>query len=196
MAVKETGHLASRAIDDLYRQHGGEVYRYAYAVLGNHADAEDVTQTTFLNAYRSLASGTKPRKAENWLLTIAHNQIRQHFRSAQSRPREVELDERIPHPDQERSEPGVADVLRALQHLPPTQRAAIVMREFEGRSYAEMAEMLGVTQSAFTPVWSRFSIICVCFSTSSSRSAACTTRSTPSVLAASSAPRFMSRKNG
>jgi RNA polymerase sigma factor (sigma-70 family) len=139
---------STATFDRLYERHATSVYRYAYAVLGNHADAEDVTQTTFLNAYRSLASGTKPRKAENWLLTIAHNQIRQHFRSAQSRPREVELDERLPHPDQERSEPGVADVLRALQHLPPTQRAAIVMREFEGRSYAEMAEVLGVTQSA------------------------------------------------
>ena len=51
MAVTETGHLASREIDDLYRAHIAEVYRYAYAELGNHADAEDVTQTTFLNAY-------------------------------------------------------------------------------------------------------------------------------------------------
>ena len=67
MAVTETGHLASREVDDLYRRHGPEVYRYAYAVLGNHADAEDVTQTPFLNASRSLASGTKPRKAERAL---------------------------------------------------------------------------------------------------------------------------------
>jgi RNA polymerase sigma factor (sigma-70 family) len=136
------------AFDSLYKRHATSVYRYAYAVLGNHADAEDVTQSTFLNAYRSLAKGTTPRKAENWLLTIAHNQIRQHFRTAQARPREVELDERLPHPSSDRSEPSVADVLRALQHLPPTQRAAIVMREFEGRTYAEMAEILGVTQSA------------------------------------------------
>ena len=41
MAVTESGHLASREIDDLYRRHGGDVYRYAYAVLGNHADARD-----------------------------------------------------------------------------------------------------------------------------------------------------------
>jgi DNA-directed RNA polymerase specialized sigma24 family protein len=54
MAATEVGHVASRAVDDLYREHGREVYRYAYAVLGNHADAEDVTQTTFLNAYRAL----------------------------------------------------------------------------------------------------------------------------------------------
>ena len=55
--------VASREIDDLYRRHGAEVYRYAYAVLGNHADAEDVTQTTFLNAYRALEQGVQPAQA-------------------------------------------------------------------------------------------------------------------------------------
>ena len=95
MAVTETGHLASREVDELYRRHGGEVYRYAYAVLGNHADAEDVTQTTFLNAYRSLEQGVRPRKPSNWLLTIASNAIKQRFRHEQARPHQVELDDRI-----------------------------------------------------------------------------------------------------
>ena len=95
MAVTEAGHLASREIDELYRRHGGEVYRYAYAVLGNHADAEDVTQTTFLNAYRALEQGVRPRKPSNWLLTIASNAIKQRFRQEQARPRQVELDDRI-----------------------------------------------------------------------------------------------------
>ncbi len=138
------------AFDGLYRRHAATVYRYSLAVLGNHADAEDVTQTTFMNAYRALAQGVKPRKAENWLLTIAHNQIRQHFRRTLGKPMEVELDEtlaRAAEPE-ERSEPSVADVLRALQKLTPTQRSAIVMREFEGRSYAEMAGILGLTPSA------------------------------------------------
>ena len=109
MAATETGHLAAREIDDLYRAHVAEVYRYAYAVLGNHADAEDVTQSTFLNAYRALAQGVKPRKAENWLLTIAHNQVRQHFRSTLAKPREVELDDTLsgPVPDREAAAPPV-----------------------------------------------------------------------------------------
>ena len=134
--------------DRLYRSHAPSVYRYAFAVLGNHADAEDVTQQTFLNAYRAMARGTKPRKAENWLLTIAHNEVRRHFRSTQGRAREVELDEQLSQPVPERSEPTVADVIRALRHLTPAQRSALVMREFEGRSYAEIAEIMDVTQSA------------------------------------------------
>jgi RNA polymerase sigma-70 factor, ECF subfamily len=134
--------------DRLYQQHAASVYRYAFAVLGNNADAEDVTQQTFLNAYRAIAQGTKPRKAENWLMTITHNEVRRHFRDRQGRALEVELDEQLAEPVPERSEPSLADVLRALEHLTPAQRSALVMREFEGRSYAEIAEIMDVTPSA------------------------------------------------
>src|SRR4029079_2061009 len=148
MAVTETGHLASREVDDLYRQHGAEVYRYAYAVLGNHADAEDVTQTTFLNAYRSLEQGVRPRKPSNWLLTIASNAITPRVRQDQARPRTVELDDRIAGHEADDEGPTVGEVLTALSKIPPQQRQAIVLREFEGRSYAEIAEIIGVTTSA------------------------------------------------
>ncbi len=140
--------LGAPAFDRIYRRHAAGVYRYVYAVLGNHADAEDVTQQTFLNAYRAMAQGTKPRKAENWLLTIAHNEVRRHFRRTLGKPIEVELDEELADPTPDVGDPSLADVLRALQHLPPSQRAALVMREFEGRSYAEIAEILEVTPDA------------------------------------------------
>lgn len=151
MAVTESGHLASREIDDLYRAHFAEVYRYAFAVLGNHADAEDVMQTTFLNAYRALEQGVRPRKPSNWLLTIASNAIKQRFRQEQSRPRQVELDDRIADTgagSEDDDSPSVGELLTALAKIPPQQRQAIVLREFEGRSYAEIAEILGVTTSA------------------------------------------------
>ena len=144
MAVTETGHLAAREVDDLYRRHGAEVYRYAYAVLGNHADAEDVTQTTFLNAYRALEQGVRPRKPSNWLLTIASNAIKQRFRQEQARPRLVELDEHIAGQESDDDGPSVGELLTALSKIPPQQRQAIVLREFEGRSYSEIAEILGV----------------------------------------------------
>jgi RNA polymerase sigma factor (sigma-70 family) len=148
MAVTEAGHAAARAIDDLYRAHGGEVYRYALAVLGNQADAEDVTQTTFLNAYRSLEQGVRPRKPANWLLTIASNAIKQRFRQASARPHEVVLDDRFAEASSEDAGPTVGEVLTALSRIPPQQRQAIVLREFEGRSYREIADILGVTTSA------------------------------------------------
>ena len=148
MAVTEASHAASRALDDLYRRHGGDVYRYALAVLGNHADAEDVTQTTFLNAYRSLEQGVHPRKPANWLLTIASNAIKERFRREQARPREVELNREVATRGDEADGPSVGELLTALAKIPPQQRQAIVLREFEGRSYKEIADILGVTTGA------------------------------------------------
>ncbi len=149
MAVTESGHLASSAIDDLYRRHGGEIYRYALAVLGNHADAEDVTQTTFLNAYRALEQGVRPRKPLNWLLTIASNGIKQRFRQEQTRPKQVEYVEGTAESGvEDDGGPSVGELLVALSKIPPQQRQAIVLREFEGRSYAEIAQILDVTTTA------------------------------------------------
>ena len=61
------------AYETFYRKHVAEVYQYALAVLGNPTDAEDVTQQTFLNAYRAFQRGERPRKPHNWLIKIAHN---------------------------------------------------------------------------------------------------------------------------
>jgi RNA polymerase sigma factor (sigma-70 family) len=148
MAVTKASHAAARALDDLYRRHGPEIYRYSLAVLGNHADAEDVTQTTFLNAYRALEQGVQPRKPVNWLLTIASNAIKQRFRQEQSRPHVVELDRDVASNGADDDAPSVGELLTALSKIPPQQRQAIVLREFEGRSYSEIAEILGVTTSA------------------------------------------------
>src|SRR5690349_14398216 len=81
-----------RSFERLYRRHASSVYRYAYGMLRNRADAEDVTQTAFLNAYRALERGDEPRAPLNWLISIAHNVCLQRFRAAARRPQEVELD--------------------------------------------------------------------------------------------------------
>jgi RNA polymerase sigma-70 factor (ECF subfamily) len=137
-----------RAFERLYKRHVRDVYRYALAVLGEPADAEDVTQTTFLNAYRAYQRGERPRKPQNWLIVIAHNVCRQRFRQAQRRPQEVAFDDRIGEPDHEDTSPTAEEIGRALSQLSPNQRAAIVLRELEGRSYADVAAVLGITTSA------------------------------------------------
>jgi RNA polymerase sigma-70 factor, ECF subfamily len=140
---------ADRSFERMYRKHVGDVYRYALAILRQPADAEDVAQTTFLNAYRAYQQGERPRNAQNWLISIAHNVCRQRFRQAQRRPNEVEFDDRVGEivPEEDRG-PSAEDIQRALGHLAFNQRAALVMRELEGRSYAEIAEILETSISA------------------------------------------------
>src|SRR5881392_40129 len=136
------------AFERFYREHVAEVYQYALAVLGSSADAEDVTQQTFLNAYRAFQRGERPKKAHNWLIKIAHNVCRMRWRQSGRRPQEVPLERagEPAAPDDER--PSLDVLLSALAKLPFNQRAAIVMREVEDRSYAEIAEVLGVTVPA------------------------------------------------
>ncbi len=148
MAATESSSRANAALDDLYRRHVGDVYRYTYAVLGNHADAEDVTQTTFVNALRALERGETPRNASHWLLAISHNLCRQRWRQTASRPTVVELVHDVPDESAEDSDVELDALVLALQKIPPSQREALVMRELEGRPYGEIAELLGITTSA------------------------------------------------
>ena len=138
-----------RAFERLYRKHVGDVYRYALAVMRNQADAEDVTQTTFLNAYRSYSEqGNRPEKPQNWLIAIAHNVCRQRFRQSARRPAEVSFEDDIADSIPDDDAPTGDDIRRALGHLAFNQRAALVMRELEGRSYVEIAEILDLSTSA------------------------------------------------
>jgi RNA polymerase sigma factor (sigma-70 family) len=138
-----------RAFERLYRRYVPDVYRYTLAVMRNPADAEDVTQTTFLNAYRALKRGERPLRPHNWLIKIAHNACRTRFVRAARRPHEVPLDEGL----HELALPAdtaadLAAVLETLGTLPFNQRSALVLRELEGRSYQEIAQTLDVSVAA------------------------------------------------
>jgi RNA polymerase sigma factor (sigma-70 family) len=137
-----------RAFERLYKRHVHEVYRYVLAVLRNQADAEDATQATFLSAYRAFTRGEEPLKPRNWLLKIAHNECRQRFRALSRRPKEVVWDERVAAPGADETVPTADEIRRALAHLSFNQRSALVMRELEGRSYAEIGGVLELSVSA------------------------------------------------
>src|SRR5919201_498991 len=134
-----------RAFERLYQQHALSVYQYALAVMANPTDAEDVTQTAFLNAYRAYQRGERPLKPHNWLIKITHNVCRMRWRESQRRPELVPLDHVGEPATLEEEKPSLDEVLQALASLPFNQRAAIVMRELEDRSYKEIAETLGVS---------------------------------------------------
>ena len=148
MPIRAQRPRSDRAFERIYQRHVGDVYRYALVVLRNEADAEDVTQTTFLNAYRAFERGERPRAPQNWLIAIAHNVCRQRFRQSRRRPNEVAYEEELAEAIAPEESPSAQDIRRALGHLAFNQRAALVMRELEGRSYTDIASILSLSVSA------------------------------------------------
>ena len=88
--------------EGLYRNHRNEVYRAALRKVGDHHEAEDVTQAAFLDAYRAMLRGSKPDLPRAWLLAIAENVRRRRFRTTLRRPREEPLRERVCRPPSRR----------------------------------------------------------------------------------------------
>ena len=127
-----------RAFARLYRRHAADVYRYAFLVLGDPEHAEGVTQATFVRAYRAHKGGERPRNAFNWLLGIAHEVCGR---------RSLGIDAALPEELLEDDPaPTVNDIRRALDALGYDERAALMMREVERRTYLEIATFLELSQ--------------------------------------------------
>ena len=138
----------TRAFDELVNRHIQVVYNLALRVVGNREDAWDLTQGTFLKAWRGLDGFDVRRQFFSWLYRIALNESLNQLRGR--RPREA-LDERIPDPspspdsrveDRERQEA----VQGALMELDEGHRQIIVLRHFADLSYAELSGLLEVSQ--------------------------------------------------
>ena len=136
-----------RAFERLYRQNVREVYRYALVVLRSPEDAEDVAQTTFLNAYRVFLQGERFDSPRTRLIGIAHELCQQRARQEAGLD-EVDLEEQVAEAVPEEEGPTRYDMQRALGRLRFDQRAALIMREVEGRSYDEIAQILNVSLPA------------------------------------------------
>jgi RNA polymerase sigma factor (sigma-70 family) len=136
----------------LYERNSTLVYRYCLRMLGSREDAEDATQTTFFQALRAMRRGVSPDFERAWLLTIAKNECKSRYRSG-SRRREREV-ARDPHSlaelavAPEGGDGRLVGVQQALARLPEMQRRALLLREWQGQSYAEIARELGASRPA------------------------------------------------
>lgn len=135
----------------LFERNSALVYRYCLRMLGSREDAEDATQTTFFQALRALRRGVSPEFERAWLLTIAKNECKSRFRaSSRRRARELAHDpmslaELATAPE---GDGRLVGVEQALARLPEMQRRALLLREWQGRSYAEIARELGASRPA------------------------------------------------
>jgi RNA polymerase sigma-70 factor (ECF subfamily) len=143
---------APQLAEELFNEHHRRIYLYCLRQLGSPEEAEDAVQATYLNACRSLMDGFEPEAAQAWLFKVAHNvcltRRRSSYRRARvERPQDLQaVQDVVAAPETSGDELFGLD--QALAGLPEQQRNAILLREWQGLSYREVATKLGVTQAA------------------------------------------------
>jgi RNA polymerase sigma-70 factor (ECF subfamily) len=134
----------------LYERHGAQIYRFCLRQLGNREDAEDATQMVFLRVFGWWKiKGYQPAGA-SFLFRIAQNVCSNSRRSALRR-RRIEIPGEIVETQssyEPRDEDTIARLPEALRALPDPQRRVILYREWQGLSYQEIGERLGLSQGA------------------------------------------------
>ncbi len=142
----------AEATRDLYERYARQIHAYCLHQLGNREEAEDATQSTFLNAFRGLKRGVAPEFESAWLYKIAQNVCLTRRRSA-SRRRRIEspgdlaaMQDVLPTREVESEE--LIRLPEALERMPSQQRRALLLREWQGLSYKEIGDELQLSQSA------------------------------------------------
>ena len=151
LALFRGGHdEAFRVLHDRYRQ---RLFAYVRQMLSasTRQDAEDVLQDVFVRAYGALRNDNREMNVRAWLYRVAHNRCIDHLRRPVPPPAEIfEVSRKPLHDPVEEAQRR--DDLRQLVHdvgnLPEQQRSALLMREIDGMTYADLADALDVTVPA------------------------------------------------
>lgn len=145
-----------RAFTDLYERHLRDVYSFLYYRLGNHHDAEDVTEQVFLQAYRHLERAlaeSEGRSLRPWLIRIAQNLAINLYRDRSRKP-QAPLEAAGEFADDHDTEQIVAaredlaEVFEQIDGLPDDRREALIMRFALGMDNHEIAVALGKSEGA------------------------------------------------
>lgn len=137
---------------ELFRHHSRMVLGVCRRLLADPVEAEDAMQQTFISAYRAMLAGREPRRADVWLAAIARNECLDRIRTRMREP--LAEPERNGRPEA----PDALSVLiageelrtlgRSIRDLPDHQRQALVLHEIHGLPYDQVAEVIGVSESA------------------------------------------------
>jgi RNA polymerase sigma-70 factor (ECF subfamily) len=152
---EDKGDLDS-AFSEVYRSHLRDIYSYSYYRVGNHHDAEDLTEQTYLQAYRHFAQARQEsngRPLRPWLLRIAHNLAANYYRDRSRRP-QTQLDDaaimQAPHATEDLVEgrQRLREALSGVASLPEDRREALIMRFALDMENKEIARALGRSEGA------------------------------------------------
>lgn len=144
------GVESAQAANELYEQYHDRIYAFCMSRTRNPTDAEDATQTAFMHALNGLRRGVVPQFELTWLLRIAENVCHSMHRRAYRRYErdELPLDLTNGQEDIALVTERFDTLCGALESLPEQQRRAILLREWRGLSYDDIADELGVTHAA------------------------------------------------
>ena len=145
-----------REFSELYRAHLRDVYSYAYYRVGNHHDAEDLTEQTFLQAYRHFERALREsdgRPLRPWLIRIAHNLAANLYRDRSRKPQTPIQDTGLlsaTHTTEDLVEgrDELARILEGVKELPDDRREALIMRFALGMDNREIARTMGRSDGA------------------------------------------------
>jgi RNA polymerase sigma-70 factor (ECF subfamily) len=141
------------AFNELVNRHHTKIYGLAYRMLGNAEDAEDATQETFLEAYKSIKTFRFQSQFGTWLYSIGLNTCNQYIRKAKSRNRMLEAytedtaaqgmteERKVPERMAIKAEQSQV-VQAAIDRLPPKQREVVTLYYMQHLKYKEIAEIL------------------------------------------------------
>jgi len=152
-AMRRVAEGDSEALAVLFDRHKGRLFAFLYYMLGEQATAEDLVSETFLRLYRARSRYRAGTGFTAWLFAIARNLARGELRRRGVAQRAEQRLRREAEPEArdgfsgERTETR-ARVRAALARLPEEQRAALVLKEYQGLSYQEIGQVLGCNEAA------------------------------------------------
>ncbi|KPV42554.1 RNA polymerase sigma factor [Alicyclobacillus ferrooxydans] len=127
----------------LYETYSNDVYRYAFATLGDSSEAHDVVQEVFIRAYRAINNFRHDATAKTWIMTIARNYIFDVLRK-QRKDRQFLSQSELPDIGDEATDVSVVlEVEEALQELKDDYRQVVSLRYIDNLSIKETASVLG-----------------------------------------------------
>jgi len=139
--------VVNDAFDQVVHDRQRQVLRTAYRILGNWADAEDVAQEAFVRLHRHGLGFPNEAALGGWLYRVAVNLCLDHNRASRPKQELLELPSGAASAEAEViRDQQKGKLMAAMAQLPPKERAAIVLREIEGLSTAEVAEILGTAE--------------------------------------------------
>ena len=155
MSIRLAQQGDAAAFERLYRLHSRRVYSLCLRMVGNTAEAEDLTQEAFLQLFRKIATFRGESAFSTWLHRLAVNVVLMRLRKKSGKETSLE---QVTEPDEESGTPrrdfGAIDLRlsgsldrvnlqRAVDQLPPGYKAAFILHDVQGYEHNEIAQMLG-----------------------------------------------------